>query len=140
MLEDNQRRISDPISLLGSTLIHELVHTPQGGKELGGEVAQVPMEAKAYAIEKFFAERMGDTTRAKWIDQQWTSNDSVIISMGGDRIFNRTYAIITALYKIIDSNGGAEAAAARQLSTEFMIRNESDLWAETEGVHLQRLV
>jgi hypothetical protein len=126
MLEENTKRTTDPISLLGSTLIHELVHTPQGAKELGGEVTQTTKEAKAYAIELLFAERMGDTTRAAYIEKQWLSNDSVVVSMGGDKVFNRTYSIISALYKIIDSKGGAEAAAARQMSTEFIVKNESD--------------
>lgn len=126
MLEDNPRRTTDPMSLLGSTLIHELVHTPQGAKELGGEVTQVPKEAKAYAIELLFAERMGDTTRAAFIEKQWYGNDSVIKSMGGDKVFDRTYRIISALYEVIDSTGGAEASAARQMSTEFITKNESD--------------
>ena len=125
-LEENDRRTTDPISLLGSTLIHELVHTPQGASELGGEVTQVPKEAKAYAIELLFAERMGDSTRAAYIEKQWLTNDSVVVSMGGDKVFNRTYNIIFSLYKIIDSKGGAEAAAARQMSTEFIVKNESD--------------
>ena len=126
MLEDDPRRTTDPISLLGSTLIHEFVHTPQGPKELGGQVTQLTREAKAYAIELLFAERMGDTKRVDDIEKQWYSNDSLIKSMGADKVFNRTYGIISAIYEIIDSKGGAEAAAARKLSTEFIAKNEAD--------------
>lgn len=135
MLEENPRRTADPISLLGSTLIHELVHTPQGAKELGGSVTQTRQEAKAYAIEMLFAERMGDTTRAAYIDKQWHANDSVVMGMGGDKVFNRTYGIISALYEVIDSKGGAEAAAARQMSTEFLTKNEPDY-----GPQLQKFI
>lgn len=138
MLEDNPRRTTDPISLLGSTLIHELVHTPQGAKELGGEVTQVPKEAKAYAIELLFAERMGDTTRAAFIEKQWYGNDSVIKSMGGDKVFDRTYRIIAALYDVIDSTGGAEASAARQMSTEFITKNESDFGPQLKAFIVTR--
>ena len=130
MLEDAPKRTSDPISLLGGTLIHEFVHTPQGPKELGGAVTQLPKEAKAYAIELLFAERMGDTTRAADIEKQWFSHDTVIIKTGSDKVFNRTYDIISKLYEIIDRKGGAEAAAARRMSVEFISRNEADYGPE----------
>jgi hypothetical protein len=106
------------------------VHTPQGPKELGGEVTQLPKEAKAYAIELLFSERMGDTTRAADIEKQWLSNDSLIMGVGADKVFNRTYKIISKLYEIIDSKGGAEAAAARRMSVEFISRNDADYGRE----------
>ena len=130
MLEKDPKRTSDPLSLLGSTLIHEFVHTPQGPKELGGEVTQLPKEAKAYAIELLFSERMGDTTRAADIEKQWLSNDSLIMGMGADKVFNRTYTIISKLYEIIDSKGGTEAAMARRMIVEFISKNEADYGGE----------
>jgi hypothetical protein len=130
MLELDPKHTSDPISLLGGTLIHEFVHTPQGPKELGGSVTQLPKEAKAYAIELLFSERMGDATRAADIEKQWYGNDSLIVGAGADKVFNRTHRIISALYEIIDSKGGAEAAAARKMSVEFISRNEADYGPE----------
>jgi hypothetical protein len=130
MLEPDPKHTDDPISLLGGTLIHEFVHTPQGPKELGGQVTQLPKEAKAYAIELLLSERMGDATRSADIEKQWLSNDSLIVGMGADKVFNRTYRIISELYKIIDSKGGAEAAAAREMSVEFISRNEPDYGPE----------
>lgn len=128
-LEENPERTSDPLSLLGSTLIHEFVHTPHGPKELGGQVTQLTKEAKAYAIELLFAERMGDTIRAADIEKQWLSNDSLIKGMGADKVFNRTYTIISKLYEIIDSKGGTEAAAGR-MSVEFISKNDADYGRE----------
>ena len=130
MLEKDPKRTSDPLSLLGSTLIHEFAHTPQGPKELGGQVTMLPREAKGYAIELLFSERMGDTTRAADIEKQWLSNDSAIMSMGADKVFKRTYRIISKLYEIIDSKGGTEAAAARRMSVEFISKNEADYGEE----------
>lgn len=132
-VETDPKRTSDPVSLLGSTLIHEFVHTPQGAKELGGQVTQLPKEAKAYAIELLFSERMGDQTRAADIEKQWYSNDSVVMSTGSDKVFSRSYNIIAALYEIIDSKGGAEATAARKMSVEFISRNEADYGPELKG-------
>lgn len=130
MLEKDPKNTSDPLSLLGSTLIHEFAHSPHGSKELGGEVTQLPKEGKAFAIELLLSERMGDTTRAADIEKQWLSNDSLIVGMGADKIFNRTYKIISKLYEIIDRKGGAEAAAARRMSVEFISKNEADYGRE----------
>lgn len=130
MLEKNPKLTSDPLSLLGSTLIHEFVHTPQGPKELGGQVTQLNREAKAYAIELRFTERMGDTTRAADIEKQWLSNDSLIMGTGADKVFNRTYRIISKLYEIIDRKGGTEAATARRMIVEFISKNEADYGVE----------
>ena len=130
MLEENPKLTKDPLSLLGSTLIHEFVHTPQGPKELGGQVTQLTKEAKAYAIERLFSERMGDTTRAADIEKQWLSNDSLIKGAGADKVFDRTYQIISKLYEIIDSKGGTEAAAARRMSVEFISKNDADYGRE----------
>ena len=130
MLEPDPKRTSDPISLLGGTLIHEFVHTPQGPKELGGAVTQVTKEAKAYAIEELLSERMGDATRVADIEKQWLSNDSLIMRIGADKVFNRTGRIISKLYEIIDRKGGAEAAAARKMIVEFISKNEADYGPE----------
>ncbi len=79
---------SDPMSLLAGTLIHEYVHTPQGGGDTGA--ARAPKEAKAYAIELFFSERMGDQKRTEVISNiSW--NSSVDIRAGADKIFRKSY-------------------------------------------------
>ena len=115
---------SDPLKLLGSTLIHEFTHTPQGGWL--NDVEKDRNEGKAYAIEVFFAERMGDDKRAEDIDKWWPGKDTLSMKSGSPDIFNRTYRIISKLYEIIDRQGGAEAAAARRMSVEFISKNEVD--------------
>jgi hypothetical protein len=125
-------KTDDPLSLLGGTLIHEYVHTPQGAK--GHGVEQAPKEAKAYAIEVFLAERMGDQKRADFIYQR-RLNDVVDINTGSDKIFRATYNTMQALYKVIDSGrtqsdarvaGDISSEEARRMSVEFISRNEED--------------
>jgi hypothetical protein len=70
-LESNFPTTAD-ISLLASTLIHEYTHGPHGPKSLG--VGWVPKDAKAYAVERFFAERMGDTKRVAVIEGLYPSS------------------------------------------------------------------
>jgi hypothetical protein len=112
----------DPISLLAGTLIHEFVHTPQGGGDNAASAA--PHEAKAYAVELFFSERMGDTKRVAIINNQsW--NDSLSVATGADKVFEDTYATMKALYKVIDQ-AGAGAAAARRLTVELITQNPDD--------------
>ena len=111
----------DPISLLGGTLVHEFSHTPQGGKK--DPVNQAPDEAKAYGIEWFFADRMGDKQRAAVIDGLWRS--PIDTSMGTEKIFNASRDTMSDLYKVIDK-GGPEAAEARQMSVEFISKNKDD--------------
>jgi hypothetical protein len=130
MLEPAPKLTDDPISLLGGTLVHEFAHTPHGPKVLGAQVTELPKEAKAYAIELLLAERMGDQTRAADIEKQWLSNDSLVVGMGADKVFNRAYAIIAKLYDIIDRKGGTDAAAARRMSVEFISKNEADYGPE----------
>ncbi|HEY2471702.1 MAG TPA: DUF4157 domain-containing protein [Terracidiphilus sp.] len=112
-----------PLSLLGETLVHEYSHTPQGGS--GNAVEQAPKEAKAYAIELFFADRLGDTKRAATIEKRYSGNDPLDLATGGNEIYNRTYQILTELYKIID-NGGPEAEKARKMSVDLISHNETD--------------
>jgi hypothetical protein len=133
VLELNSRfPTSDPLSLLGSTLIHEFVHTPQGGR--GTVIEQARHEAKAYAIEVFLAERMGDEQRADVIYHRYR-NDSVDMGTGSDKMFRATYNTIRALYQVIDSGrtqsdariaGDVSSEEARRLSVEFISRNEED--------------
>jgi hypothetical protein len=114
---------SDPLSLLAGTLIHEFVHTPQGGGS--DPVSSAPNEAKAYGVELFFSERMGDQKRMdRILDMGWET-DPVNRSTGSNKVFSKTYDTMRALYKLID-NGGASAAAARKLSVEFITSNEDD--------------
>lgn len=113
----------EPLSLLGSTLIHDFVHTPHGGRDT--IVGSAPSEAKAYGIELFFAERMGDKQREEVISNRYNKNDPVDMRMGGDQIFNESYLIMKKLYEIIDQ-GGPEGAEARIMSVEFISKNEGN--------------
>jgi hypothetical protein len=112
----------DPLSLLGETLIHEFVHTPQGGGE--NQVSLAPKEAKASAVELFFAERMGDRTRADVIEGR-SYGDPVSGYTGADRVFSNTYSPPKALYEIIDQDG-PDAAEARRMTVELISKNAED--------------
>jgi hypothetical protein len=114
---------SDPSSLLASTLVHEYTHGPHGPKTLG--VDYVPKEAKAYAVERFFSYRLGDTKRIEFINKRYSGTDPMDIRLGGNEIFERTDRILTALYKIIDA-GGPGAEQARKMSVDFISHNEAD--------------
>jgi Domain of unknown function (DUF4157) len=112
----------DPTSLLAGTLIHEFVHTPQGGGDTG--VSSAPKEAKAYGIELFYSERMGDKARARVIENMsWSS--PIDIQTGADKIFRESYETMKALYEVIDQ-GGPAAKEAREMSVEFISKNEAD--------------
>ena len=100
----------DPLSLLGSTLIHEYAYTPHAidaSTWLG--------EGKAYGIENFFNKRLGDKKR-----------DEITLILGpkkGDsEAFNASYQVMKQLYEVIDNHskppglGGVSAERAR-LST-----------------------
>jgi hypothetical protein len=107
---------------LAGTLIHEFVHTPQGGWE--NYVSKAPKEAKAYGVELFFSERMGDKKRAEVINSMsW--NSPVDIQTGSDKIFRKSYWTMKALYEIIDQ-GGSAAKEAREMSAEFISKNSND--------------
>jgi hypothetical protein len=120
----------DPLSLLGGTLIHEFSHSPQGGRASG--VEQAPKEAKAYGIELFFAERMGDKRRANFIYKRSRGDDPVDLKTSGNEIFSDAYTIISALYALIDQ-GGPEAEKARKMSVEFISKNPEDYGPELKG-------
>jgi hypothetical protein len=115
------------VSLLADTLIHEYAHTPHGPKSLG--VDWVPKEAKAYAVERFFAERMRDGPRVAVIENRYSGTDVMDMKLGGNEVFKLTDRILTALYKIIDA-GGPEAEKARKMSVDFISHNEADYGAD----------
>ena len=111
------------MSLLAGTLIHEYVHTPErgGADPVSGAVG----EGKAYAVEVFFSERMGDTKRARAIyDKNWDTN-TVWTRSGATKIFHQTYNVMRALYEVIDQ-GGAPAIAAGALAVEFIANESTD--------------
>jgi Domain of unknown function (DUF4157) len=116
-------KTDDPLSLLGETLIHEYVHTPQG--DSSNAVAQAPGEAKAYAVELFFAERAGDKSRAELIEKRYVGTDPLDLATSGNQIYARTYRILSELYKAIDA-GGPAAEKARKMSVDFISHNEED--------------
>jgi hypothetical protein len=103
-----------PISLLGSTLLHEYSHTLQSN----------PMdpisEAKAYGIEWFFAERSRDQARVDFIDRRYAR-----ANRDERRMLYFSYYTLRELYKVIDA-GGAAADEARDMSVEYISKNASD--------------
>ena len=112
----------DPISLLAGTLLHEFTHTPQ--PSASDPVSKAQFEAKAYGVEVFFSERMGDKARADFIYRRST-NDAVDQTSGGDKIFDATQKVMEALYRMID-NGGPAAKQAKDMSVEFISKNSGD--------------
>jgi len=110
------------MSLLGSTMIHEFVHTPQGGG--ADPITGTINEAKPYGVEMFFAERMGDQRRATKIsDMGWDT--ALNMRTGAYRIFNESYRTMKELYRIIDQ-GGPAAKDARAMTVEFISKNQED--------------
>jgi hypothetical protein len=77
-----------------------------------------PTRSVADLLASFVAEASTQDSTATLI--QWLSNDSLIMGTGADKVFNRTFRIISKLYESIDSKGDAEAAAARRMSVEFI--------------------
>jgi hypothetical protein len=113
---------NDPISLLAGTLVHEYTHTPQPGTS--DPVTKAQFESKAYGVEVFFSQRMGDKKRADFIAGRST-NDKVDQIAGGDKIFQATQVVMEALYQLID-NGGPAAKEAKDMSVEFISKNAGD--------------
>jgi len=116
-----QAATDDPLSLLGGTLIHEYSHTPQGGYPLKG-----PTEGKAYGIENFFAERMGDKLR----DAETVKLGSM---KGDESAFRTAYGVMKELYEIIDNGTasspnlkGVTAEEARWMTVEFISKSKED--------------
>lgn len=131
VLRLNSGFLSDaPTSLLAGTLIHEYVHTPQGGGD--NAVAGLPKEAKAYGIELFFSERMGDHKRAEVITKNMSSNDSLSNFTNAGADFHKSYRIMRALYEVIDQ-GGAAAKEAREMSVEFISKNSDEFGAKLKA-------
>jgi hypothetical protein len=116
-----------PTSLLAGTLIHEYAHTPQGGGE--NAASGLPKEAKAYGIELWFSERMGDKKRANAIINHMSSHDPLSDFMSASIDFNKSYQIMRALYKVIDQ-GGPAAVGAREMSVEYISKNADDFGAK----------
>jgi len=117
----------DPVSLLAGTLIHEYVHTSQGG---GSDVvSSTPKEAKAYAVELFFSERMGDRSRADVIRSMNWETDNLVVRTGAAKVFSDSYNLMRALYEVIDG-GGAPAMRARAFAVEFMSTDSTDFSPE----------
>lgn len=104
----------DPESLLGETLIHEYSHTPQDNP------LDDNLEAKAYGIEWFFAERSGDGRRAGFIVKRYSRERRKVKE---NMYFS--YYTMGQLYKEIDK-GGPGAEEARNMSVEFISKNASD--------------
>jgi hypothetical protein len=118
----------DPLSLLGSTLIHEFAHTSHASGDVKG-----PGEGKAYGIENFFSERMGDETREKMTLDLGER-------MGDKKAFDTAYQVMKFLYQIIDgqtsklpSLADVTPQRARAMAAEFVSKNKDDFSAELKA-------
>jgi Domain of unknown function (DUF4157) len=120
----------DKLTLLGSTLIHEFAHTPQGKSDPIGSPRE---EAKAYGIEIFLSERAGDNKRAEVISNRYSGNDIIDVKSGSHKVFIDAQYIMKKLYEIIDNKSGDEAARARRMSVEFISKNEADFSKELKA-------
>lgn len=110
-----------PLSLLGATLIHEYAHTSHARDYLKG-----PGEGKAYGIENFFNERLGDKKR-----EDVTTDLGP--RMGDKKAFDTSYFVMKQLYEVIDgrpsklfSLKGVSAQRAREMSVEFISNNKEE--------------
>jgi hypothetical protein len=119
----------DTLSLLGTTLIHEYVHTAHASDYL-----KAPGEGKAYGVENFFNERLSDTAR-----------DDETLKLGateGDKTaFDASYRVMKLLYEVIDGHPstspslkGVSPQHARELSVEFISKNKKDFSKELEDL------
>jgi hypothetical protein len=115
----------EPLLLLGETLIHEFAHTSHASDNLKG-----PGEGKAYGIENFLAERMGDTARDKKTSELGPKK-------GDQKAFNTAYRVTKQLYEVIDTGvsrlpslKGVNRQRARELVVEFIARNRQDFSPE----------
>ena len=113
---------SNPISLLGGTLIHEYVHTPQSSSQIG-----VEEEAKAYGVEHFLSDRMGDEERVSYIENRYNSSkpDPYDKLGHGIELYQQANETMRQLYAIIDA-GGPDAEKARAMSVDFISHNKED--------------
>lgn len=116
----------DPTSLLAGTLIHEYSHTPHGGASAFGDL---PKEAKSFGIEVFFSKRMRDKAREDFITNYMSSHDPWSNFAEASELFNKSYRIMQALYKVIDQ-GGPAAKDAREMSVEYISKNSDDFGAK----------
>jgi hypothetical protein len=123
-----QLATDDTLSFLGETLMHEYAHTSHASDILPG-----PGEGKAYGIENFFAERLGDKKR-----------DDATLDLGpkkGDKkAFDTSYFVMKNLYEVIDAHTsrlpslkGMSAQRAREMAVEFISKNKQDFSDELKA-------
>ena len=113
-------KTDDALFLLGETLIHEYVHTAHASDNLKG-----PGEGKAYGVENFLAERLGDKTRDD-------ATSDLGKRMGDAKAFNTSYSIMKQLYDVMEMRPlpsphlkGVTPQRAREMTVEFISRNKS---------------
>jgi hypothetical protein len=112
----------DRDSLLGGTLLHEFSHTPQDDPEN-------PLhEAKAYGIERFFAERMGDVKRFDRIESLYAGS-----SIDERRSLYEGYYTMRDLYEVID-RGGPTIQDEQKMVVEYITRNPPDFGPQLRSV------
>jgi RHS repeat-associated protein len=118
----------DAVSLLGSTAIHELVHTNQGS------IISDPKEDKAYGIEHVLSERMKDDARVGFITRRYSR-----LGWDENRRFDISRTVMRELYYVIEKGKstlkaleGVTVDQARALSVEYINRwSENDDYGST---------
>jgi hypothetical protein len=101
----------DRDSLLGGTLMHEFSHTPQD------DPMNPLFEAKAYGVEKFFAERMEDKKRGERIDSLYSGS-----SVEERRSLYEAYYTMSDLYEVID-RGGPNVQDEQKMVVEYISKD-----------------
>jgi hypothetical protein len=101
-----RKGILDPgfsVSTLGSTLIHEFLHTRHEKNWMGSRDYQ---EGEAYGVEYVIAKRAGDTDRMKAIEQVMYDPTQLAIPAQVKALiqnFKIAFATATVLYEVIDT-------------------------------------
>jgi hypothetical protein len=96
-------------------------HAAGGGDD---PIGAQPKEARAYGVELFFSECIGDKKRARVIgNMDWAS--PLVRRTDADKVIWRSYGVMKALYQIIDK-GGPAALDARTMTVEFITKNSED--------------
>lgn len=112
----------DRDSLLGGTLMHEFSHTPQDDPE------NPLSEAKAYGVEKFFAERMEDKKRGERIDSLYSGS-----SVAERRSLYEAYYTMRDLYEVID-RGGPNVQDEQKMVVDYISKDPAAYGSQLRSV------
>ena len=128
---------------LATILTHEFVHTHHATNFMGSRDYQ---EGEAYAVEFFFAKRIGDSARVTEIEGIRSSPGKVAQAAqipAFTELFNTTYGSLAGLYEVIDSGASKQSGSpfdgmskekASELAAELIGTAEASRSAELKKV------